>query len=165
MVDVLLVAADDVHGCPGSPTIGSSPGEGESCSSRGHGVHCWAPCLPRATPGRRPHTPGGSRSACVGQECEGVWQRSGKQAVPKAASLVRCRQVASETTRADLPVPVSVSSQDLSSTSGCRSSRQEVGLASCGFNCSGLEERGFTGRFWFPAVAPSSPFPGCRKEK
>lgn len=48
-----------------------------------------------------------------------------------------------------MPVPGPVSSQDLPSPSGCRSSRQEVGLASHGFNCSSLEERVCAGQ-WLP---------------
>lgn len=112
------MGADDVRGCSGP---GAALEKEKVEAPWGDGVHRWALSLPRATPGKGPHAPGGNQSACVGQEREGIWQRSGKQAVPKTTSLVWCRQAAPETVRVDLLVSVSASGQDLPSLSGCRS--------------------------------------------
>lgn len=117
---------------------------------RVNGVHHWALSLPKATPGKAPHVPGGNQSACVGQEREGIWQRSGKQAVPKTTSLVWCRQAAPETVRVDLLVSVSASGQDLPSLSGCRSLDSRAVVLTAVAQRKGAVWDGFGSQQWSP---------------
>jgi len=153
---VSLMAADQCVGAPVPPPPAAAL-EREKVAAGEMTAFTAGRSLPRATPGKGPHGPGGSRGACVGQGCEGSGLESRR--LPKP----RHRHSAGRRHRR-LPVPT-YPSLSLSPARTCppretRGARQQVGLASCGFHRNGSEEKGCGARFTPSSGSlPTSPWP------